>query len=81
MITIYNIKKSEMITHPNGEVYYLCELRGLSSDEKPVKIKNGNIENGSAFIEIDTGNIYLFNGINSEWNNITSNVSSENEGE
>ena len=37
-----------MATHPNGEVFYLCELRGLSTDEKPTVIENGTIENGSA---------------------------------
>lgn len=68
MVTIYNIKKSEMINHPNGEVFYLLQLRGLSSDEKPVEIENGTIENGSEFIEIDTGDVYLFDAENKEWN-------------
>lgn len=68
MVTIYNIKKSEMINHPNGEVFYLLELRGLSSDEKPVEIENGTIENGSVFIEIDTGDVYIYNLENKEWN-------------
>lgn len=68
MVTIYNIKKSEMINHPNGEVFYLLELRGLSSDEKPVEIENGTIENGSVFIEIDTGDVYIFDAENKEWN-------------
>ena len=70
MVTIYNIKKSEMINHPNGEVFYLLELRGLSSDEKPVEIKNGTIENGSVFIEIDTGDVYIFDALNKEWNEV-----------
>ena len=68
MVTIYNIKKSEMINHPNGEVFYLLQLRGRSSDEKPVEIENGTIENGSEFIEIDTGDVYLFDAVNKEWN-------------
>ena len=68
MVTIYNIKKSEMINHPNGEVFYLLELRGLSTDEKPVEIENGTIENGSVFIEIDTGDVYIFDSVNKEWN-------------
>ncbi len=67
MVTIYNIKKSEMINHPNGEVFYLLELRGLSTDEKPVEIENGTIENGSTFIEIDTGDVYIFDAENKEW--------------
>ncbi|MBO7695278.1 MAG: hypothetical protein J6T10_21860 [Methanobrevibacter sp.] len=72
MISIYDVKKSEMLTHPNGEVFYLCELRGLSTDVKPKSIKNGSIENGSSFIEIDTGDIYLYDLANEEWNNLNS---------
>lgn len=72
MISIYNVKKSEMLTHPNGEVFYLCELRGLSTDEKPTVIDNGSIENGSQFIEIDTGDIYLYDLDNESWEKITS---------
>lgn len=70
MISIYNVKKSEMLTHPNGEVFYLCELRGLSTDAKPIAIDNGSIENGSQFIEIDTGDVYLYNLDNKEWINL-----------
>jgi hypothetical protein len=67
MLTIYNIKKSEMINHPNGEVFYLLEIRGLSTDEKPTSIKNGTIENGSTFIEIDTGSVFIYDGENKTW--------------
>jgi len=67
MITIYNIKKSEMENHPNGEVFYLLELRGLSTDEKPTEIENGTIENGSTFIEIDTGNVFIYDIVSKEW--------------
>ena len=81
MITIYNVKKSEMLTHPNGEVFYLCELRGLSTDVKPKTIKNGSIENGSSFIEIDTGDIYLYDLDSKEWNNINGGESSESNSE
>lgn len=69
MVTIYNVKKSEMINHPNGEVFYLLELRGLSTDEKPVEIENGTIENGSVFIEIDTQKVYIYNIVTKEWIN------------
>ena len=72
MISIYNVKKSEMLTHPNGEVFYLCELRGLSTDDKPKVIDNGSIENGSQFIEIDTGDVYLYDLDNESWENVTS---------
>lgn len=71
MLTIYNVKKSDMRNHPNGEVFYLLELRGLSTDEKPTTIENGTIENGSSFKEIDTGDEYLYDLENKSWNNIT----------
>lgn len=70
MVTIYNIKKSEMINHPNGEVFYLLELRGLSTDEKPTTIENGTIENGSVFIEIDTGKVSLYDITTNTWNEV-----------
>jgi len=70
MITIYNVKKSEMLNHPNGEVFYLLELRGLSTDEKPTEIENGTIENGSVFIEIDTGKVFIYDLDNEQWNEV-----------
>lgn len=77
MVTIYNIKKSEMINHPNGEVFYLLELRGLSTDAKPKTIKNGTIENGSVFIEIDTGDVYMYDGNGKDWINLNGDTSEE----
>lgn len=41
------------------------ELRGLSTDTKPT-----NVDNGSVFIEIDTGTIYMFDGQNKIWKEI-----------
>lgn len=66
MISIYNVKKSKI-----GEVpKFLMELRGLSTDTKPTTWQGGDIENGSAFIEIDTGDVYLFDETNKEWNEV-----------
>ena len=42
-----------MITTINEKTY---EFRGLSTDEKPVE----NVGNGSVFIEIDTGKVFIF---------------------
>jgi hypothetical protein len=45
-----------------------AELYGLSTDEKPVEeIEGVAIENGSVFIEIDTGNSYFYDKENKEW--------------
>lgn len=68
MVTIYNVKKSSI--EDGGK--FLVELRGLSTDEKPTTLNGGAIENGSSFIEIDSGDIYLYDLDDEEWNNITS---------
>lgn len=67
MVTIYNIKRN---TWRNKKPYLLVELRGLSTDEKPTVINDGDIENGSVFIEIDTGNVYIYDLISKEWNGV-----------
>ena len=47
-----------------GESTY--ELRGLSTDQKPTE----RIGNGSIFIEMDTGKVYMFDKENVEWREI-----------
>lgn len=42
------------------------ELRGLSTDEKPTE----DVANGTTFIEIDTGKIYMYDLENEEWKEI-----------
>ena len=64
MITIYNTKKNIL---KDNKSYILTELRGLSTDEKPTEIETDLIENGSVFIEIDTGDVYIFDAENKEW--------------
>ena len=39
------------------------ELTGLSTDDKPL-----DAPNGSVFIAIDTGNVYMFDADDKEWN-------------
>ena len=41
------------------------ELRGLSTDTKPT-----DVGNGSVFIEIDTGTIYMFDAVSKQWKEI-----------
>lgn len=38
------------------------EYRGLSTDSKPTDANNGDV-----FLEINTGNVYIFNKTASEW--------------
>lgn len=40
-----------------------AEIMGLSADEKPIK----DIPNGSAFYEIDTQKLYMFDEENKQW--------------
>ena len=77
MITVTEIKNK---TKKNDEEYALVELRGLSSDTKSNTIKYNKkdgetigtmkIDNGSEFIEIDTGKIYLFDLQNDQWKEV-----------
>ena len=48
----------------------IVELRGLSTDVKPTKLGNEDIENGSTYIEIDTGSIYMFDAQSKTWKEI-----------
>lgn len=66
-----------------GESRVILELRGLSTDDKPTgTCKNIYIDNGSVFIEIDTGDVYLYDMDSETWDNVTSGAASQdNEGE
>ena len=69
MITIYN-KKTTSYDYDDLKEKVNVELRGLSTDEKPIKIGEQIIENGSTFIEIDTGKVYLYDLENEQWKEI-----------
>lgn len=71
MISIYRKDKSRL----DNELYVIVEFRGLSSDTKPTVIKDNKgiekkVDNGSVFIEIDTGDVYIYNLTNQEWNEV-----------
>ena len=40
-----------------------ADLRGLSTDNKPTT----NIPNGSTFIEMDSGKVYMWDAGNEQW--------------
>lgn len=40
-----------------------ADLRGLSTDSKPTN----NIPNGSTFIEMDSGKVYMWDAGNGQW--------------
>lgn len=46
-----------------GSTIYAQELAGLSGDTKPTD----DIPNGSTYLEMDTGNVYVFDKENERW--------------
>ena len=64
------IKKDENQPIRQKDDAMLVEIRGLSTDTKPTEVYNLKINNGSVFIEIDTGNIYMYDLENEEWKEI-----------
>lgn len=67
MITIAKNENTKIV---GDNRYILVELRGLSTDEKPIMYDekiDSYIDNGSIFIEIDTGKIYMFNLSLNQW--------------
>lgn len=61
------ISKSKMsyVNEENGVtvVKNMTEFFGNSTDTKPTT----GIVNGSTFVEVDTGDLYLFNEVTSTW--------------
>ena len=64
MISLYKIENTNLT--PEGN-YISGELRGLSTDEKPTEIGERKLANGSIFIEIDTGKMFMYDLENEEW--------------
>lgn len=64
MITIQKIENKRTI---GGDEAINVELRGLSTDTKPTEIDGKKIDNGSIFIEVDTGNIVFYDLENEKW--------------
>ena len=64
MISLY---KEEKIKIDADKTMMLVELRGLSTDEKPTELEGYTIDNGSTFVEIDTGKLYFYDLENQLW--------------
>ena len=67
MITIYKDENNRL---KYDDTYTQLELRGLSDDNKPTQIDGRLLANGSSFVEIDTGDMYLYDLSNNAWNKI-----------
>ena len=67
MVSIY--AKEERVNREN-EGYVMVELRGLSTDTKPTEIDGNKVENGSTFIEINTGKIFFYDLSTETWKEV-----------
>ena len=47
--------------------YVRVEMSGLSTDEKPTQVGDKYIANGSQYIEMDSGKLYLYDLENTRW--------------
>jgi hypothetical protein len=60
-------ERKDMITnagHAGTTITTGWDLRGLSTDTKPTYEA---VPNGSTFVEMDTGDVYMFDRANSTW--------------
>lgn len=67
MVTIY---KDENDRLQWDSTYTQLELRGLSDDDKPTVIEGKTIANGSVFIEIDTGKVFMYDLSTQTWKEV-----------
>lgn len=58
-----------MITNTSGySTAQVMSLKGLHDDTKPTQtFQNTRIQNGSTFLEIDTGDVFMYDAENEEW--------------
>lgn len=59
--------KNELTRRNGGQKFAVKELRGLSTDTKPTIISGEYVDNGSIFIEIDTGKIFFYDLSTQSW--------------
>lgn len=64
MVTIF---KTDVIKNEEDGQKIYAELRGMSTDTKPVEIGDKEIGNGSVFVEIDTQAMYFFDEDSQTW--------------
>lgn len=59
-------KNATLIEVKDGAALYAAELYGTSSDTKPT----AGYANGSTFVEVDTGKLFLFNEAEQTWTEV-----------
>lgn len=70
MVEIINMKNVR-----TERAYY--EFVGLSTDTK----QTNKVATGSTFLEVDTGDVYLFDGENGVWHKVGGDTAAQAEGE
>lgn len=65
-----SITKTNNIQNTKEGTIITGELAGLSTDTKPTEINGQTIGNGSIYIEVDTGVVYLYDLENKTWNEV-----------
>lgn len=68
MVTIYS--KINQYTNNDNRQVATYEFRGESTDTKPTMDGDVIVDNGSVFIEIDTGTVFIYSSNNQEWNEV-----------
>lgn len=64
MISIYKVDNTKI--KPKDD-YISVDLRGKSTDTKPTEINGKKIDNGSVYVEMDSGKIYFYDLENEQW--------------
>lgn len=64
-VTLSADQQFKMVTETGSKMQGTIEFRGLSTDTKPT-----DCINGAAFIEIDTGKVFLFDAVGQRWNEV-----------
>lgn len=67
MISLYKIENTKI--KPDAD-YISVELRGLSTDERPTEFVGKKIDNGSVWVNIDTGDVEIYDLENEEWHTV-----------
>ena len=67
MVSTYKIENTKIKSDGN---YISAELRGLSTDEKPTQIDGKKIDNGSIFLEINTGKLFFYDLDSQTWKEV-----------
>lgn len=70
MISLIKVENVEKYRIKPNEEYITVELRGLAEDTKPTTYNGKTIDNGSVFVEIDTGKVFLYDLESQEWKEV-----------